>query len=354
MKILLIKFRNIGDVLLSTALVENLKKHYPESKIDFALNDFCKDMVLNNPNINEVFIYSRTKFKSMNLFKRVISEYMFIKNITKNDYDIVINLTEGERGAFMALFSNAKIKLGYKLNKKLLGFINPYTKILSKNVNIHMVNNDLNFLNLLDKEVVSSKVSIFWDKEQEIKVDNFIIDNNIEKYVIVHPVSRWMFKCWEEEKVARIIDYIQREKGYKVILTASPDEIELQEIDKIVNLCEIKPYSLSGLLSLKELSYLISKSKLFFGIDSAPMHLAAAVDTPVIALFGASMPNLWGPWDNEVGQNYKFIDGIQKIGKHTIIGSTNMKIILENNRKVSLGMKSINYEDVKVLMNKNL
>ena len=99
MKVLIIKYRNIGDVLLSTPLINNLKHHYPDSVIDFALNKGCEDMVLNNPNINKVIIYDRSRIKRLGVFSRLKEEVGLINKVYQQKYDIVINLTEGDRGA---------------------------------------------------------------------------------------------------------------------------------------------------------------------------------------------------------------------------------------------------------------
>ena len=107
MKILIIKFRNIGDVLLSTPLISNLKNIYPESIIDFALNKGCEDMLSDNPNISKIIAYERPKIKKLGVFAQLKEEFRFTRNIRSNHYDMVINVTEGGRGAQLAFFSGA-------------------------------------------------------------------------------------------------------------------------------------------------------------------------------------------------------------------------------------------------------
>lgn len=98
--------------------------------------------------------------------------------------------------------------------------------------------------------------------------------------------------------MANVIDWLEVERRMKVILTTSPEEKELKKIKSILSLCKSRPLSLAGLLTLKQLAVLSQKCKLFMGIDSAPMHIAAAVGTPVIALFGPTGEFNWGPWGN--------------------------------------------------------
>jgi heptosyltransferase-3 len=112
MKILIIKFRHIGDILLSVPLIRNLKLHFPDASIDMAINEETKAMVEHNPDIDHLFLYPRNKIKKSSLVGKVVLETSYAKTILSNHYDLVINLTEGDRGAMLALLSRAEIRLG--------------------------------------------------------------------------------------------------------------------------------------------------------------------------------------------------------------------------------------------------
>jgi len=112
MKILIIKFRNIGDVLLVTPLIRNLKHHYPGARIDMAVNKETESMVSSHPDVNKVIIYDREKIKLLPLYKRLWQEIAFFNAFRKVNYDIAINLTGGDRGAFIVLLSRAAIRIG--------------------------------------------------------------------------------------------------------------------------------------------------------------------------------------------------------------------------------------------------
>lgn len=352
MKILIIKFRNIGDVLLSTSLIENLKLNYPNAKIDYALNSNCTEMLKLNPNVNNLFEYNRDKIKNKNFFLQILEELKYIKSIIKNGYDITINLTEGDRGSLISLLCKSKIKLGYKSRKGILKFIQTYTKIGIEDKNIHSVEKDLQFIKLLNKNIIKKRVSIYWDKNDEKKINTILNSHNISSFIHIHPVSRWMFKCWEDKKMAKTIDYLQNIQNVKVIITSSPNKVELDRVNNILSLCNTNPINLSSNLSLKELACLSSKAKLFFGVDTAPMHIAAAVGCPTIGIFGASFPHVWGPWFNNSNRtSFKFTDGIQKSGIHSIVSNTDHTIYYENQIKKSRGMTNIALEDVQKILN---
>ena len=130
------------------------------------------------------------------------------------------------------------------------------------------------------------------------------------KFVHLHPPSRWHFKCWTAEGWAEIISRI-RAAGWPVLLTAAPGEKEGHLIDRIqaalAQRNEAPVLSLAGALSLKELGALTGQARLFAGVDSAPMHIAAAMRTPVVVLFGPSGEGHWGPW------------GTPRIGAHQVV-----------------------------------
>ena len=113
MKILLVKFRNIGDVLLITPLVSNLKAYYKEAQIDVAVNHHTESMVTLNPNINKVIIYKRELIKTSTLFIKIWKEAKFFFSFRKENYDMVINLTEGDRGSIISWITKAPVRIGY-------------------------------------------------------------------------------------------------------------------------------------------------------------------------------------------------------------------------------------------------
>ncbi len=346
MRILLIKFRHIGDVLLSTPLIKNLKIHFPNAQIDFALNEDTKEMISQNPDIDEIFAYDRKKIKNEGILFHIIDEYKFIRKIIRNKYDLVINLTEGDRGAIISKLSGAKIRLGIESRNSLLKLFCPYRSSIKEMPHIHAVERDLEFLKLINLKSKAKNVGIYFNDRDYKKVSNILKSKNIKNFVVIHPVSRWMFKCWDDKKFAGVIDYLQK-KGHSVVVAASPEKKECEKVSKIISYCDAKPLNLAGKFNLKELATLISEASLFVGVDSAPMHMAAALNIPVIALFGPSDPVIWGPWDNDLKHStYKNARTIQYNGKHAVIQYPDDKIIYENGKKISIAMMRIEVKDV--------
>lgn len=309
MKILIIKFRNIGDVLLTTPLIDNLRHHYPDAVIDFALNSGTEAMITDNPNVRKIHIYDRSARKN-GLFKRIVTELKFINAIKKEKYDIAIQTTTGDRGIIIAKYAKIKTIVGFcGKNKTINKFITH--KVPKIDELTHIVDRNLATLKALNLKIVSKKVSIFFNEN--------LAHDLPPKFIHFHLTSRWMFKCVKDEVMASLIDFCENELGIKVAITADKNEAEMKKIADVLALCKSNPLNFAGTLNLKEVAALNKKATLFVGVDTAIMHISAANDVPVIAFFGPSGAFEWGPWDNSLMQSgYTKRNGNQQMGKHSV------------------------------------
>lgn len=312
MKILIMKFRNIGDVLLCTPLINALAKLYPQASIDFACNDYCVDMLSGHRGLNAIFPYPRTKLKGLNIWQRVKAELKYAKELKKQKYDLAINTTSGDRGAFLAWYIGAKTRIGFKPDSFLTTMLlNKFIK-LDQNIGLHAIEQNLLLLSTLNSNTsFCKKVSLAPSKSLDIKLD--------DKFVHFHITSRWMFKCASDELMAELIDFCAFDLGLSVVLTGDGSEIESKKIKDVLALSKARVLNLNGKLNLKQTAALAAKARAYVGVDTAIMHIAAALDTPVVALFGPSRAWEWGPWDNDLNENgYKAKNGNAFMGRHKI------------------------------------
>jgi heptosyltransferase-3 len=316
MKILVIKFRHIGDVLLSAVLAKNLKEAYPDAKLDYLVNAESKDMLTLNPNIDEVLVYDRKRAKASGFFARLKYELSLFWEVKKRGYDIVINTTEGERGGYIALLCGAKIRVGVAAKKGIFAKFSPYTHSFRLTLMRHLVESNLDALRAFGLTPMHKDVQLCFSDEDARKVDDML--RGVEKFVHIHPSSRWFFKCLSPAQNAEIIDFVES-LGIKAVITAAPDGKELKMVEEILSLCKSAPLNLAGKLTLKQLAALSKKARVFFGVDTAAMHIAASQNTPCIAIFGPSGVFNWGAWDNDAKEcTYTAKNGVQRMGKHTM------------------------------------
>ncbi|QCD53306.1 putative lipopolysaccharide heptosyltransferase III [Campylobacter sp. RM16192] len=311
LKILIMKFRHIGDVLLTTPILTNLRHYFPDAIIDFALNKGCEAMIEGNPNIRKIHIYDRQKVQNSSFLKKIITELRYANTIKKENYDIAIQTTEGDRGIIIAKYAKIKRIVGYEGKNKILNRLITDIVPMSKNPK-HMVETNLDSLRTIGIEPICKKVMLYSNKDP---ISHLQLPKT---FAHMHLTSRWMFKCAKDELMAEIIDFCQDELKVKVVITSDKNEIELKKLDEVVNLCKTKPINLGGQINLKQVAALSKISALYIGVDTAIMHMAAANNTPCIALFGPSNAQIWGPWDNDICQNYLNHRGNQGIGKHFV------------------------------------
>lgn len=320
MKILLLKFRHIGDVLLSTPLIENLARHFPHAKIDYALNRDCAEMIARNPRIRNVITYDREKIKRQNFTARIASELRFAMQLRRARYDLVISLTEGDRSAALALFCGAPRRFGFRPPKGIFHYLPVYqrTGVWPSG---HMIEKDLQFIKFLGKEITTRKVAIHCAPHDEQTAAKILARHRMQKFVHVHAVSRWMYKCIADETMANVIDHCATQ-GYPAVITASPAENEMQRTARITSLCKSNPLNLAGKLTLKQVAALNRNAAFFIGVDTAIMHISAANNTPTFAFFGPSRARSWGPWDNAQSADAGYADiagnNTQRMGKHMV------------------------------------
>lgn len=348
MKILIIKYRNIGDVLLVTPLISNLKFFYPNAEIDFALNRGTEEMVTLNPLVSEVLVYDRNQIKSLNLFIRIWKEIQFLFAFRNRNYQIVINLTEGDRGSLVAMLSKAPVRIGYPSSNRF--FKNVYSHILSKQNFRHTVESNLDPLESLRIPVKSKEVNLFWSDNDDEVINKEL--KNIDYFIHIHPVSRWLFKCISDNTMSKIIDYCEIDLGIKVVITSSPANLEIKKVNSILKNIKSKPINLSGKLTLKETAALNNKAKLFIGVDTAIMHVSASNNVPVLAFFGPSGANHWGPWDNNLMRSgYTKNNGFQVMGMHRVFSESRACQPCGrdgcNGSKISDCLMSLNLEKIK-------
>lgn len=330
-RILVIKLRHIGDVLLSTGVFRTLKENFPNSMVAALVNKDSEAMLEKNPYIDEIIGYDR-QIKELKLLKRYLKDLKFLMNLRRNKFDTILDLTGGDRPAILSKLSGAKNRIGIK-SKGFFGKSLLYSKLIKTDIYKHTVLSNLEVLEHLGVKVKKHTVDLFVSSEEIIWARNLILNqkNQIsKKFVHIHPTSRWLFKCWRDDYMAEVIVWFLK-NNFDLILTSDSTEKEMNKIKSIKSLVKTKIdklgenfssqiIDLSGKLSLRQLIAVSCLSDLFFGVDTAPMHIAAALGKPVVALFGPTGAFNWGPWDNDAEEEpYTKRNGIQRFGRHTVI-----------------------------------
>ena len=299
-RVLVTKLRHHGDVLLASPVFSVLKNHAPHLEIDALVYADTTAMLSANPAVSRVFGVERG-WKTLGWLAQGREEWRLLQQLRGRDYDLLIHLSEHPRGAWLAYLLGPRYRVAADYPRVRgwwkSGFSHLYP--LPKNARRHMVELNLDALRRIGLQPGEKERGLCFvpGEEAERDVERMLTELGFAPrgYIHVHPASRWQFKCWPAEKTADLIDKLQA-LGERVVVTAAPDADELDLIARIRALATTPFADLSGKLTLKQLGALSRSASLFIGVDSAPMHIAAAMQTPVVALFGPSGEFNWGPW----------------------------------------------------------
>lgn len=307
-KILVAKLRHHGDVLLCTPVFSVLKEIFPNASIDAYIYKDSLPILEGNHCVRKCWLVDRN-WKNISMVKRYKREISLLKNIRKEKYDLVINLTEGDRGAIAAIVSNARIRIGYDSEGTGMWRKNQcythLTRICHKPR--HAVEKNLDVLRCLGifPEEKQKNLEFFIPHDS---MDNVLLQLQTRNwhpysFIIVHPVSRWSFKCLPVATISNLIKKLLS-MGHRIILTSSSQEEERSMNQHILSTLPISSsiWDLSGKLSMKEFAALLKIASLLITIDSFPLHLASALRIPVVAAFGPTSDITWSPWRHSQSQ----------------------------------------------------
>ena len=293
-KILVIKLRQLGDVLLTGPVFRALKNRFPNGEIDAFIYSEGAPLIEDHPAISSVIGYDRL-WKKKGLWTRIKNEWSILRRIRKKGYDLVINLTEGDRGAVLAKISKARIRVGFDPKKSgFLGKKSFYTHLAKQCPTLrHTVEKNLDILRRIGIFPSGDEKELFLPIKNQIlaKMKNLVGTN----FLLIHPTSRWRFKCLPIQTVRAVTQYFLS-KNVKIIFTGGMEDFEKKMVDEITSGLDVT--NLTGKIILEELSALIFLSGTVFCVDSLPFHMASALKKEVVCVFGPTSDVTWGAWQN--------------------------------------------------------
>jgi heptosyltransferase II len=334
LKILIIKQTSLGDVLHSTVAVNMLKSYYPRSSITFMVDKSAYDLIKYNKKIDEIIIFDLYLLKNTwvtkpnQAFNHIKDK---IKQIRKTHYDLAFDL----QGLFRSVFFLYLAKASRKYVKGRWLFLNKY-----KNNRIHAVNEIKSLINkaiskdnpeetipTLTNKFKDTNISIYTSEEENQHINQILEKINPEnkRILIISPFTRWQSKNWGDDSYIDLLRLIDGSK-YIAILTGSKDR--KADIDNIINQANRDDaVNLAGELSLLQFTELLRHADLLLSSDGFPVHLASAVNTRLIAIFGPTSEVKVGP----ISRNSLVMRGedpCKRCGKRVCLDKRCMKSLL--------------------------
>lgn len=297
---LVVKLRHHGDVLLASPVLSVLKNHAPHAEIDALVYADTAPMVRLHPALAQLHTIDRN-WKRAGALAQAGAEWRLFSALRARRYDLIVHLTDHPRGAWLARLLGARHAVGPKRNNERQWWRRSFTHRYAQvnRIGRHTVERNLDALRRIGIQPHADEraLTLVAGEDALRRVSGLLAQYRLPPrgFIQLHAASRWLFKCWPVERNAALLDAL-RADGWPVVLTAAPDPREQDMVAGIVAASRSPSVNLAGQLSLKELAALTAQARLFIGVDSAPMHIAAAVGTPLVALFGPSSDIDWGPW----------------------------------------------------------
>lgn len=283
-------------VLLTPAL-RALKIAYPQAHLALLIRPLVADLMATHPYIDEVIIDNKgAGLNSLPSFWKSVNE------IHRSDFDLAVVLHPTSfRNALIPFLAGIPERIGSNVSGR--GIL--LTRTCADRRDLHEVHRYLRVLELIDIHEPNAKLE-FWHTDADRQAARQILTTHSispKEYLIgVNLGTTWRTKCWSLENFAEVIKQIQKRFNARILLTGSTAEIPLGEA--LAQLGKVGAINLIGKTTLMQLGALIESCDLYLTCDSGPMHIAAAVETPTIALFGPTSPTRHGPY----GENHKTIE----------------------------------------------
>ena len=279
-KILIIQTAFPGDVVLTTPLIRAAKENFQDAELCFLLIPDTQDLLKNNPFVKEVIVYEKKGKGGPGFWKT-------LRRVKELEFDLALIPHRSFRSALLAKLAGCKRRVGFNASAGRIFLTNQVIYRLDK----HEIERNLSLLSFFGIEQRPSLPELFPGPQEFSGVEKLLSKNGAsfsDELVCIAPGSVWATKRWLPEGFARVAEKLIQEEKIKVILIGSAgDKISA---DSIAGMMKIKPVNACGEFSLLESAALISKARLVLSNDSAPTHMAVAMRTPVVTIFGSTVP----------------------------------------------------------------
>ena len=297
-RILIIRPDHLGDVLLTTPAIRAIKQQHPDISIHVLCGEWSANVLANYSEIEVVLTLPFPGFQrnppegTPNPYVQVLKSAQMLRKIGYTS--AVIMRPDHWWGAMLAYFAGIKERIGYDVRN-----VSPFLSKVIPYRHEHVVEQNLRLVEGWTGEIESDKIQYSYPVNEKDKfyINSYLADWQIsirKPIICIHPGAGASAKLWEVEKWAKVADILSSQFAATVVFTGSPSEAPY--INSVMEQMDEVAYNISGSTNIGQLAALYQRALIVLGPDSGPMHLASAVDTPTITLFGPADPIEFAPW----------------------------------------------------------
>jgi len=302
MKILIVKLSAIGDVIHTLPALTALRRRYPDAQVDWLIEDAASDLVQGHAALSRVLVWRRREFVKLLKAGRLPSAtrlfLSLLLQLRDTRYDLILDFQALLKSSLWIFLARGGCKAGFgpgmEHSENTYLFLNE--RIPAVSMEIHALDRGLKLLQALG--IPCSQ--IFYDfpigKKDQGAAEQLLVESGVQldhPWIAINPVAKWPTKLWAAERFRELAECLLI-KGFQVVFTGSKEDRPL--IDEMVGTLRSSVVRLDGRTTLRVLAAVYRSARVVVSTDTGPMHLAAAVGTPVVALFGPTAPWRTGPY----------------------------------------------------------
>jgi 3-deoxy-D-manno-octulosonic-acid transferase/heptosyltransferase-1 len=299
MNILIIKMSAIGDVIHTLPALNALRRHFPDARITWLVEEAASGLIDSHQAVDRVLVSRRQRWVKGLLgrfcAKNAAAIFSFMRELRDTEYDLVIDFQGLMKSAVMAGLCRGQRKIGYNKTREF-SYLILNDRILPYDMDKHAIFRYLNLLTCVGIDRSEIVFKIPFGEGERLRIRWMLQEAGWtgEPVVAINPGTKWKTKLWDAAKFSRLTDMVKEDQKSFVVFTGN--QADKKEITKVISNVKNRCVDFSGRTDLKELAALYEISRCVVSTDTGPMHLAAAVGTPVVALFGPTAPWRTGPF----------------------------------------------------------
>jgi heptosyltransferase-1 len=296
-RILIIKPSSLGDVVHALPVLAVLRRSWPAAHIAWLVSSSFAPLLDRHPMLNEVIPFDRAHFGRIWRSPRIFADFWrLVAKIRRRRFELVIDQQGLIRSGLLALLSGARRRVGFATAREGAWLFYSHRVKPAATVE-HAVDRNLLLAKALGLQVEEPEFPLALQPSERAAAKDLLTEaagGQLEAFTAIVPGARWKTKRWPADRLAALIDRLQSHGLPRCVLLGSPNDRAVA--DEIVRTCRSDVVNLVGRTDLKELTALMDLASCVVCHDSGPMHIAAALAKPMVAIFGPTNPARTGPY----------------------------------------------------------
>lgn len=303
MKILIVKLSAIGDVIHTLPALNAIREHYPDASITWLVEEDAAPLVQGHKALDRVLVSKRKRwlkaFRSGSFLNTIKEVYEFIKALRDTRYDMILDFQALLKSGILIALARGRRKIGFGKGLEHMehSYIFLNERIPAVDMEIHALSRGVMLLHAVGIPTNEVEYKLPVSNHDRKKIDKLMKQhgiNGLKSFIAINPVAKWETKLWPNEKFAELADTLIDRYDMKIVFTGGIKDYSINQA--ITSSMKGRAINFAGKTTLTELAALYEKATLVISTDTGPMHLGAAMGTPVVALFGPTASWRTGPY----------------------------------------------------------